>query len=203
MRIGQACQCIAQARGERVIVATMGAMFALDALGLSEARLSSVPLMGGAASLGLGLGLARPEVGVIVIDGDASLLMQLGGLVSVADNAPRRFLHFVVQNGTQFTGASNLEVPGGKDVDFCAMARAAGYRHAFRIDTVEALAEALPSLLQQEGPAFVALLVEAEPSQFGAERPQPELPDRQFLRMGLEAEQLASWYAAKTGAARS
>jgi phosphonopyruvate decarboxylase len=196
MRIGQACNCIAQARGDRVIVATMGAMFALDALGVTERRLSSVPLMGGAASLALGLSLARSDFGTIVIDGDASLLMQLGGLVSVADNAPRRFLHFVVHNGTQFTGASNLAVPGGNAVDFSGMARAAGYRHVHRFDTAEALSQAMPALLEEEGPTFVTLVVEPEVSQFGADRPQPELPDRQFARMGLEAEQLAGWYAA-------
>lgn len=196
MRIGQACQCIAQARGERVIVATMGAMFALDALGVTERRLSSVPLMGGAASLALGLSLARPDVRTIVIDGDASLLMQLGGLVSVADNRPRGFLHFVVQNGTQFTGASNLAVPGGHEVDFSGMARAAGYRSVHRFDTAEALGRAMPELLKEEGPTFVTLVVEPEVSQLGAEHPQPELPDRQFMRMGMEAEQLAGWYAA-------
>jgi len=197
MRIGQACQCIAQARGDRVIVATMGAMFAFDALGVGERRLSSVPLMGGAASLALGLSLARPDVATIVVDGDASLLMQLGGLVTVADNAPRRLLHFVVQNGAQFAGASNLPVPGGKSVDFSAMARAAGYREAHRFEDVDSLRAALPALLAAEGPVFVTLVVEPEPAQFGAERAQPEIPDRQFQRMGAEAEQLASWYAAQ------
>jgi phosphonopyruvate decarboxylase len=195
MRIAQACQCIVQARDKRVIVATMGAMFALDALGVTERRLSSVPLMGGAASLSLGLSLARPDVGTIVIDGDASLLMQLGGLVTVADNKPRGFVHFVVQNGSQFTGGSNLAVPGADVVDFSAMALAAGYASAYRFADVGALSRALPALLDEQGPVFVALVVDPEPSQFGPNQPQPELPDRQFQRMGLEAEQLAGQYA--------
>lgn len=195
MRIAQACQAIAQARGDRVIVATMGAMFALDALGIADRRLSSVPLMGGAASLGLGLALARPDVGVVVIDGDASLLMQLGGLVTVAENRPQRFIHFVVQNGAQFAGASNLAVPGGDAVDFSAMALAAGYASAHRFADAEALAAALPALLAAPGPVFVTLVVEPEPSRLGAHQPQPEMPDRQFQRMGLEAEQLGQFYA--------
>lgn len=112
MRMGEACHLIANARGENVIVATMGAMFAFDALNVTERRLSSVPLMGGAASLGLGLALARSSVGVIVVDGDASLLMQLGGLVTVAESGPTQFVHFVVENGVQFAGASNLPTPG-------------------------------------------------------------------------------------------
>lgn len=196
MRIVEACKAIAQARGERVIVATMGAMFAFDALGVTECRLSSVPLMGGAASLGLGLALARPDHGVIVVDGDASLLMQLGGLVTVADGRASNLIHFVVQNGAQFTGGSNLPVPGGRDVDFCAMALAAGYASAHSFDSAPALGQALPALLDARGPVFVALKVEPEAPQFGPAKPQPEIPDRQFQRMGAEAEQLGVWYAA-------
>ncbi len=196
MRIQEACEQIAKARGERVIVATMGAMFAFDVLGVTERRLSSVPLMGGAASLGLGLALGQPNAGVIVVDGDASLLMQLGGLVTVADARPANFVHFVVQNGAQFTGGANLSVPGGKDVDFCAMATAAGYASAHRFDDAGALADALPMLLASPGPVFVTLKVDPEPPRFGVESPQPEMPDRQFQRMGLEAEQLGVWYAA-------
>lgn len=195
MRILEACKQISEARGERVLVATMGAMFAFDALGVTECRLSSVPLMGGAASLGLGLALARPEHGVIVVDGDASLLMQLGGLVTVADRRPANLIHFVVQNRAQFAGAANLPVPGGRDVDFCAMALGAGYASAHRFDSADALGQALPALFDAQGPVFVALEVEPEAAQFGPGKPQPEIPDRQFHRMGVEAEQLGAWYA--------
>ncbi|GJG95049.1 thiamine pyrophosphate-dependent enzyme [Cupriavidus pauculus] len=196
MRIVEACKAIAQARGGRVIVATMGAMFAFDMLGVTERRLSSVPLMGGAASLGLGLALARPDHGVIVVDGDASLLMQLGGLITVADAGATNLLHFVVQNGAQFAGASNLPVPGGHDVDFRAMALAAGYASAQVFDDAAALGDALPALLDASGPVFVVLKTEPEAPQFGPAKPQPEMPDRQFQRMGAEAEQLGVWYAA-------
>lgn len=195
MRIGEACHQIAQARGERIIVATMGAMFAFDALKVSEQRLSSVPLMGGAPSLALGLALARPDIGVIVVDGDASLLMQLGGLVTVAESGATNIIHFVVQNGAQFAGVSNLQVPGGERVDFCAMARAAGYKNSHTFDDAAALGAALPHLLATPGPTFVALKVQPEPSRLGAESGTPEIPDQQFQRMRLEAEQLGVWYA--------
>lgn len=195
MRIAQACQLIEQSRGERVLVSTMGAMHAFDALGVAERRLSSVPLMGGAASLGLGLALRRPDVGVIVVDGDASLLMQLGGLVTVAEAKPERFLHIVIENGVQFGGASNLPTPGAESVDYAALARAAGYVDAVTITDAGQFAAALPALLAQSGPVLVALRIEPEPSRFGPALPQPEMPDRQFARMGQEAEALGVWYA--------
>ncbi|QBR04231.1 thiamine pyrophosphate-dependent enzyme [Paraburkholderia pallida] len=197
MRITQACQLIAQARGERVIVSTMGAMRAFDMLDERERRLSSVPLMGGAASLGLGLALASPDVGVVVVDGDASLLMQLGGLVTVADACPRHYLHVVIDNGVQFGGASNLLTPGAGRVDYASLASAAGYAQVAGFDEADAFSNALPSLLAQDGPVFVVLTIEPEPPRFGPELPQPEMPDHQFTRMGEEARTLGHWYASR------
>ncbi len=195
MRIVEACHALAQAAGERVIVATMGAMQAFDALGVTERRLNSVPLMGGAASLGLGLALARPDVGVIVVDGDASLLMQFGGLVTVAENRPANFVHVVIENGVQFAGASALPTAGAGAVDFPGAALAAGYAHAYGFSDASLLRESLPDILAMPGPAFVTLHVEPEPSRFGPAVPFPEVPDRQFDRMRVEAEQLGLWYA--------
>lgn len=195
MRIREACAAILDARGDRVIVSTMTAMFAFDALRFMGPRVSSVPLMGGAASIGLGLSLARPDVGVIVVDGDASLLMQLGGLVTVAENAPRRLTHFVIANGTQFHGVSNAPLPGGATVDHCAIARAAGYANAHRFGDLQALERALPTVLEEDGPSLVVLDIIPEPPMLGADQPQQEIPDKQFQRMGAEAAALAGWYA--------
>ena len=56
--------------------------------------------MGLASSHGLGLALARPDRRVIVLDGDGSLLMNLGTLVTIGRVAPKNFTHLVFQNGT-------------------------------------------------------------------------------------------------------
>jgi len=197
MRLIEACAAIAAARDGRAIVATMGAMRAFDQLQCNDGRMSSVPLMGGAASLGLGLALARPEIGVIVVDGDASLLMQLGGLASVTDAAPKNFIHFVAHNGAQFTGNFNLAIPAERCIDFPGLARAAGYRRVESFSDEASLRAALPALLAAEGPSFVELRVQSEPSRFGPEMTQPEMPDLQFSRMGTEATALAGWYQAR------
>ena len=76
----------------------------------------------------LGLALANPEREVIVFDGDGSLLMNLGSLVTVANAAPRNFHHFVFENGVYEVNGAH-PIPGQNQVDFAAMARAAGYRH--------------------------------------------------------------------------
>ncbi|MFM1988118.1 MAG: hypothetical protein RJA99_1075 [Pseudomonadota bacterium] len=193
MTIGEACKVVADGRGDAIVVATMGAMFAFDQLGLVDGRVSSVPLMGGAGGLGLGLAIARPERRVVVVDGDASLLMELGGLVGIAQQAPRNLLHVVIRNGTQFTGNSNLAVPGRDVADFVGMARAAGYRHAQRFERLEDWARHFPALLAADGPGFVELAVEPPPPRFGPQTPQQPMPDRQFQRMAQEAAALSAW----------
>lgn len=193
MTIGQACEVIANGRGDAIVVATMGAMFALDQLGVVDGRVSSVPLMGGAAGLGLGLALAQPARRVVVVDGDASLLMELGGLVNVAQQAPPGLLHVLIRNGTQFSGNANLATPGRDCVDFVGLALASGYRHARRFDRVEDWALHFAALLAAEGPGFVELAVEPPPPRFGPGAPQQPMPDRQFQRMGQEAIALSAW----------
>lgn len=201
MKLGPACAAIAAARQQHCpqapLVATMSAQFAFDMLGITERRIDSVPLMGGAAGLGLGIALAKPEVPVIVVDGDASLLMELGSLVTVAHNRPRRFIHFVSHNNAQFNGMLNLPTAGSEpSCDFAAMARAAGYQHAQRIESEQALAAALPELLAREGASLVELMIEADPRRVGPEAPQPLLPDLQFLRMHRAVRQLKAALAA-------
>lgn len=201
MKLGQACAAIAAARHnhcpEAPLVATMSAMFAFDMLGVTERRIDSVPLMGGAAGLGLGLAMARPDLPVLVVDGDASLLMELGGLVTVAHNRPQRFIHFVCANGVQFNGLRNLPTAGVEpSCDFVGMARAAGYAHAERIDDSEKLLASIPGLLARGGPSFVELVLEPDPARFGADNPLPLIPELQFQRMREAVTRLRTELAA-------
>lgn len=201
MKLGKACAAIAAARKavcpEAPLVATMSAQFAFDMAGVTERRIDSVPLMGGAAGLGLGLALARPDLTVIVVDGDSSLLMELGGLVTVAQNRPKRFIHFLSNNGVQFNGLTNIPRPGSEPAcDFVAMAKAAGYQHACKIGDLEALTAALPQILRQEGASFVDLVIDADDRRVGKDKPQPVLPDLQFVRMRNAVRKLKAELAA-------
>ena len=197
LSLGDAIAALIEARlkhePKAVFVATMSAQFALDALGETARRIDSVPLMGGAAGIGLGIALARPDVPVVVIDGDSSLLMELGSLATVAHNRPRRYLHIVVANGVQFNGLRNLpNVAAAPDFDFAAMARAAGYDHAQRIHAAADWRAALPALLAQDGASFVELAVRPDVPLIGTQRPQPILPEIQFVRMRLGVRKLAA-----------
>ena len=184
-----------------VFVATMSSQFTLDALGETARRIDSVPLMGGAAGLGLGLAMARPDVPVVVVDGDSSLLMELGSLATVTRQAPQRYVHIVVNNGVQFNGLTNLPaVSSTGNVDFAGLARAAGYGWALTIDNLPAWTEVLPQLLARRGTAFVDLQVQPDARLFGPQRAQPVLPDLQFVRMRMGVRKLRAELAAEQAA---
>jgi thiamine pyrophosphate-dependent acetolactate synthase large subunit-like protein len=114
--------------------------------------------MGKASSLGLGVALARPERKVVVLDGDGSLLMNLGALVTVAGMAPKNFLHVVLEGRTYDTSGGQ-PTPNEGAVDFAGLARAAGYRRAETVDDEAGLHTALSELTNAEGPVFLCVRV--------------------------------------------
>ncbi len=178
-------------------VAKLKTVFSGVKPGAAAGRINSVPLMGGAAGLGLGLALAQPERRVIVVDGDASLLLELGGLATVATQAPPNLLHCVVHNSTQFTGLANMKTPSA-DFQFAEVASKVGYVHTERIADGAAWAERFPTLLAMKGPVFVELMVEPVPQQTKDDFQQTELPVNQFFRMGDEAIAMQAWLAQET-----
>src|SRR2546428_512444 len=115
-----------------------------------------------------------------LLDGDGSLLMQLGSLATVAGAAPRNLVHFLFKNGVYHTSGAQ-EIPGGGGVDFVQMAKGAGYRAASAIGELGELKRRLPSLLKEEGPIFVELhtgLAEATPMTAGVGTPLPQQVER-------------------------
>ena len=182
-----ACKAFQAARGDAIVVCTMTSMNVLDMLAPGQPlTLSSVPLMGGAAALGLGIALAQPDRRVIVLDGDSSLLMELGVLTTVVGSMPANFHHFVFANRVQFNGNFALDLPGGGKCDFAAMARAAGYRDCAHWENADDLSQ-LPGWLQRPGPSLVELEMSAAESRVSAANPPGQATDERFERMGLEA----------------
>jgi thiamine pyrophosphate-dependent acetolactate synthase large subunit-like protein len=117
--------------------------------------------MGLGSSHGLGLALGHPERRVIVLDGDGSLLMNLGTLVTIGAAQPKNFVHLVWHNGTyEANGGHPLPNPG---VDFSSMAKAAGIKKAHRIDDLRNYEQQIGALLKEEGPVFADLIIEQGP----------------------------------------
>lgn len=114
--------------------------------------------MGQGSSHGLGFALGRPDKRVIVLDGDGSLLMNLGTLVTIASVAPPNFIHFVFENGS-YEANGGHPIPGVGTVNLAGIAREAGIVNSFEFDDIDHLAAELPGLLTMTGPVFVDLKV--------------------------------------------
>ena len=124
--------------------------------------------MSKASSLALGIALGVPGRRVIVLDGDGSLLMNLGSLVTVAGQKPVNMFHFVFDNGMYaITGGQPLPNP---KVDYAALAIASGYANAHVFSDVEELASELPRIMSQPGPTLIHLRVLAEPAAEGVDQ---------------------------------
>jgi phosphonopyruvate decarboxylase len=153
MKPEDALHAIAATRGDAIVVPTMTTAPAWRRIAPGDLSVTCVGFMGGASSLGLGLALARPDRRVIVLDGDGSLLMQLGSLATVAGVSARNLVHLLFKNGVYHTSGAQ-GIPGGLSVDFVMMARGAGYRLVAAIDDLGELERRLPALLRAEGPVF-------------------------------------------------
>lgn len=155
---------IARHRTDEIVVATYNSAFDWMRIQPHALNYLSVGAMGLASSHGLGLALGRPDRRVLVLDGDGSLLMNLGSLVTIAAAAPANLVHFVCENGT-YEANGGHPIPGAGRVDFARIAAASGYRSSYAFDDLDVFARAVAAIMQEEGPVFVTLKVEpGEPS---------------------------------------
>ena len=110
--------------------------------------------MGGASALGLGIACNRPVPGpVVVLDGDGAALMKLGNLATIGAYGPPGLVHVILDNGVHESTGGQATVAAG--VDFAAIAKACGYRHASTTDGIRGFEQALPAALEATGPALI------------------------------------------------
>lgn len=130
------------------------------------------PAMGGHAGFAFGLALAQPDKKVVLFDSEGDLLMSLGMLVTIAEQNPPNFYHFLLDNECYAT-TGGQPVPNAKNVSYDAMARAAGYPRAAAYTELGDVAQDLPDILNGPGPVFVALKVypEVQNEPIGKRRP--------------------------------
>ncbi|HEY5062747.1 MAG TPA: thiamine pyrophosphate-dependent enzyme, partial [Gemmatimonadaceae bacterium] len=128
--------------------------------------------MGHAMSLGLGLALAQPSRRVIVCNGDGSMLMNLGSLVSITGSDAHNLVVIVFDNGVyEVTGSQ--PTPASKDVDFAVMARGAGFSSVYEFSDLASWQTDIDRLLVRPGPTFVWLRVAAVVGIPGPRSPGP------------------------------
>ena len=121
--------------------------------------------MGGAIPLGLGLALAQPRGEVAVVSGDGSLLMSLGSLVTVVSAGASNLSIVLLDNGIyEVTGGQ--KTPATPAVDYCGLARAAGFPSIFNFDQIEPWRAGAADALCRPGPRFIRLAVQTAPEEY-------------------------------------
>ncbi|HLZ73000.1 MAG TPA: thiamine pyrophosphate-dependent enzyme [Dehalococcoidia bacterium] len=185
---GDALRAIAQHRDQRIVVSTMQVLRPWHALSPSELNLSCIGFMGGASTLGLGVALAQPERRVVILDGDGSLLMQLGSIATIAGAAPANFCHILFQNGVYETSGSQ-PIASAEAIDFAQMAKGAGYKAAYSFDDVGRFREEVAGILDEDGPVFVVLKIDQRDEMADWDAPSPSpLAETRTVRKSLTGD---------------
>jgi sulfopyruvate decarboxylase subunit beta len=170
---------------DEIVVATYSS--ATDWLAINDRPLNyfSFGAMGLASSHGLGLALGRPERRVVVLDGDGSLLMNLGTLVTIAAVAPKNFTHLVFQNGSyEANGGHPIPNP---EADFAGLAHSAGIRSCVSIGGLSEFEKRVRALLTDDGPIFACLKVEQGPLSLREYTEMYSAERRRAFRTALDA----------------
>ncbi len=164
-----AIEVINRERNDAVCVTTMTqTKYWYTASGRPDLDIGIANGMSKASSVALGVAIGVPDRPVIVLDGDGSLLMNLGSLVTIAGQRPANLYHFVFDNGIYaVTGGQPLPNP---KVDYPAMALASGYASASTFADAEDLASELPRIMNQPGPALIHISVTGEPALEGVDQ---------------------------------
>jgi thiamine pyrophosphate-dependent acetolactate synthase large subunit-like protein len=183
----EALEILAAHRGSRIVITTMTPVGIWPQLSNTPLDFAYLPsAMGHAPDLGLGLALAQPKRGVIVVNGEGSMLMNLGSLVTLA-NHPAAVYLLILDNGLyEVTGGQ--ATAGTGHADFAGLARAAGIRRVYTFDTLDAWRAGAAEALSGPGPVVVWLKVEGRLGQKTPTAPRPMAEQITRLRDALAQE---------------
>jgi sulfopyruvate decarboxylase subunit beta len=146
---------------DKIVVTIMGAVAAeLYMLGHKEHFFYLEHAMGLASSMGLGIALALPEQKVVVLDGDGSLLMNLGTLSTMARYKPGNLLHIVFDNESLLS-VGGFPTATSTGTDLAGIARASGVPGVMEVRTLEQLKEGVRHALVGETLTTIVAKVEA------------------------------------------
>jgi sulfopyruvate decarboxylase subunit beta len=161
---------------DKIVVTIMGACAQeLYDLGHKDNFFYLQHAMGLASSIGLGLALHLPRERIVVLDGDGSVLMNLGTLATLARYRPGNMVHVIFDNGSLLsTGGFDSHTTSGV-TDLAAMARGAGIEHVAAVASVVDFGEAvLDAFARNDLSLIVARVAAVGPNHYGMDLQLPE-----------------------------
>jgi sulfopyruvate decarboxylase subunit beta len=172
-------ECIAMLYPElddKLVVTIMGACAQeLYDLGHKENFFYLQHAMGLASSVGLGLALHLPHERIVVLDGDGSVLMNLGTLATIARYRPKNLVHIIFDNGSLLsTGGFDSHTTSGV-TDLAAIARGAGLERVSAVNSVMDFGEAVVEAFNHDDlSVIVAKVAAVGPNHYGMDLHLPE-----------------------------
>jgi sulfopyruvate decarboxylase subunit beta len=162
--------------GDRLVVTIMGACAQeLYDLGHRESFFYLQHAMGLASSLGLGLALNRPGDHVVVLDGDGSVMMNLGGLATLGRYHPANLTHVIFDNGSFLSTGGFVTHTAAGHADLTGLARAAGCPRVLEAGTVYQFMDAMGVAFGSDVMCTVVARVEAHgPDDYAMDLRLPE-----------------------------
>jgi len=146
---------------EHVVVTIMGAVAVeLQSIGHRPNFFYLQHAMGLASSMGLGIALVKPERQVIVLDGDGSVLMNLGGLTTLARYRPKNLLHIVFDNESLLS-VGGFPTATSTGSDLAGIAKAAGVPRTMTVKTLPEFAASVDEALSEGVLTTIVAKVEA------------------------------------------
>ena len=159
MKRDECFKVLARHRKNEIIVAVYTAAQEWIHISPSVLNYTFTRAMGQGSSHALGIALGRPDMRIIVLDGDGSLLMNLGSLITIGQAAPKNLIHCVCENGTYET-TDDLPIPGSGRISFTGLAKSAGYPKTFEFENLREWEREVAHVINEEGPVMVALKME-------------------------------------------
>jgi len=171
---------------DSIVVTIMGAVaWEMQHLGHRPNFFYMQHSMGLASSMGLGIALSRPELPVVVLDGDGSILMNLGSLTTMARYHPKNLLHIVFDNESLLS-VGGFPTATATGTDLAGVARACGIPRVDEANTLEQLQQSVVDALAGGTLTTIVSKVEAVgPKSFHMDLPL--LENRFQFKRALEA----------------
>jgi thiamine pyrophosphate-dependent acetolactate synthase large subunit-like protein len=172
-------------KDQEAVVAGIGnTNFDLWAAGRRPQNFYMLGSMGLAFPIALGVALAQPSRRVIALEGDGSLLMQLGCLTTIAMLKPKNLAMVVFDNGIyQITGGQRT--PANSGADIVAMARGAGLTASAWAADEDDFDHLLNEALVSDGPSLIGVRIDNKPAEATTHRDPVQIRERFMLGLGI------------------
>jgi thiamine pyrophosphate-dependent acetolactate synthase large subunit-like protein len=179
---------VARLKNEEAVIGGIGnTNFDLWTAGHRPQNFYMLGSMGLAFPIALGAALAQPSRRIFALEGDGSLLMQLGCLATIASLAPRNLTMIVMDNGMyQITGAQ--PTPAAAVSDIVAIAAGSGLSQSTWAADEDDFERLIDDALASEGPNFIAVRIDDKPGAGTTDRDPVQIRQRFMLGLGVRKQ---------------